>query len=295
MDRIFAVLGGDARQISLAAHLAQTGAQVRLFGLPGDKVPHLVKDCEDWRSAVQQANAVLLPLPVSPDGVHVHMPLSPVKEAPVISELLDALSQGVFLAGGKFSPGLKDLMEQKGTHFFDYYKSEAFQQANALPTAEGALRILMDNVKRTVHGLSVAITGFGRVARAVASLLSATGALITVGARRSEAISEARSLGYDTVRLCGDASVIDLCAQKAAVFNTVPHWLFNRAVLSEMPQETLLIDLASSPGGVDAEAARRMGRSVIFALSLPGKYAPVTAGEIIAACLLDEMEKEGIV
>ena len=33
--------------------------------------------------------------------------------------------------------------------------------------------------------------------------------------------------------------------------------------------------------GVDFEAARQMGRNVIWALSLPGKVAPMTAGNII--------------
>jgi dipicolinate synthase subunit A len=294
MDRIFAVLGGDARQISLAAHLAQTGAQVRLFALPECCAMHGVCYCDDWRSAVYGAKAVLLPLPVSPDGVHVHAPLSPIKEPPEISELLDALPQDIFLAGGKFSPAVKALAEKKGKMLFDYCKSEAFQLANALPTAEGAVRILMDNTKRTISGLSVAITGFGRVARAVASLLCAMGAHVTVGARKEEALLQARVMGCDTVKLCGDSSVVELSCGKEAIFNTVPHWLFNGAVLKEMPQETVLIDLASSPGGVDAEAARRMGRAVIFALSLPGKYAPITAGEIIADTVLSKMREEGL-
>ena len=41
------------------------------------------------------------------------------------------------------------------------------------------------------------------------------------------------------------------------------------------------MDLASKPGGVDMEAASRLGVRVIWALSLPGKVAPVTAGKII--------------
>jgi dipicolinate synthase subunit A len=101
-------------------------------------------------------------------------------------------------------------------------------------------------------------------------------------------------MGCDTVKLCGDSSVVELSCGKEAIFNTVPHWLFNGAVLKEMPQETVLIDLASSPGGVDAEAARRMGRAVIFALSLPGKYAPITDGEIIADTVLSKMREEGL-
>ena len=56
----------------------------------------------------------------------------------------------------------------------------------------------------------------------------------------------------------------------------------------------LLIDLASAPGGVDANGAQAAGVKVIWALSLPGKYAPVTAGEIIADTVLDHMREEGL-
>ena len=62
-----------------------------------------------------------------------------------------------------------------------------------------------------------------------------------------------------------------------------------------MNKRTLLIDLASAPGGVDAEVARGLGMPVIWALSLPGKYAPVTAGEIIADCVLSMLQGEGAV
>ena len=55
----------------------------------------------------------------------------------------------------------------------------------------------------------------------------------------------------------------------------------------------MIVDLASKPGGVDFEAARKMGIKVIWALSLPGKVAPDTAGDIIGKTIiniLDEME-----
>ena len=152
----------------------------------------------------------------------------------------------------------------------------------------------MERIPRTVSGLPVAITGYGRIARALAKLLHAMGAKVTVGARKPMALAEAACEGYGILRLNGEKSVMSLCEGQAAVFNTVPHWLFTKEVLKTVGKDTLLIDLASAPGGVDVDAASGLGISVIWALSLPGKYAPVTAGKIIAETLLDEMEKEGL-
>ena len=52
-------------------------------------------------------------------------------------------------------------------------------------------------------------------------------------------------------------------------------------MLCAVKSESLLIDLASKPGGVAFDAARELGVRTIWALSLPGKTAPISAGEII--------------
>ena len=44
------------------------------------------------------------------------------------------------------------------------------------------------------------------------------------------------------------------------------------------------------PGGIDPVGALRHGTRVISAQSLPGRVAPVTAGKIIARCVLEEIE-----
>lgn len=57
--------------------------------------------------------------------------------------------------------------------------------------------------------------------------------------------------------------------------------VLDRARLADLDEGTLVIDLASKPGGVDFEGAAQLGVKVIWALSLPGKVAPVTSGKII--------------
>ena len=47
-------------------------------------------------------------------------------------------------------------------------------------------------------------------------------------------------------------------------------------------------------GGVDLDEAQRYSRRVVWALSLPGKTAPVTAGEIIAQTMIHLLEERGV-
>ena len=55
-----------------------------------------------------------------------------------------------------------------------------------------------------------------------------------------------------------------------------------------------MIDLASKPGGVDLDAAARLGKRVVWALSLPGKVAPVTAGRAIQTAIYNILSELGV-
>ena len=160
----FTILGGDARQYALAERLLREGGEVRCYGLPLEKMHKGVNAFADWHKSLADADAVILALPASPDGVRVHMPLAQGVEIPLLKDVFAEIPQGTFLAGGRFSPSVKMMAQSCGHELFDYSESEEFKTRNALPTAEGAVEILMQRVSRTVSGLPVAITGYGRVA-----------------------------------------------------------------------------------------------------------------------------------
>ena len=53
----------------------------------------------------------------------------------------------------------------------DYYKNEELLIENAIPTAEGALAIAMEELPITIFGSKVLVTGYGRVAKTAAKNL----------------------------------------------------------------------------------------------------------------------------
>jgi len=75
------------------------------------------------------------------------------------------------------------------------------------------------------------------------------------------------------------------------IFNTVPAVILNEKCLNQIKNDALIIDLASKPGGVDFDTAGKLGLKVVWALSLPGKIAPVTSGEIIACTILNILKE----
>ena len=204
------------------------------------------------------------------------MPLS--RLSPPITEVLAPLSPGQMLCGGRVDPVTAALAAERGLTIRDYFAREELAVANAVPTAEGAVQIAMEQLPITIHGARVLVVGFGRVGRALAQRLAALGAKVTVAARRYESLAWAQASGYgaeQTGQLAGWLCGYDL------VVNTVPALVLGEAELADLKPDCLVLDLASKPGGVDLEAAGRLGRTVIWALSLPGKVAPVTAGSAI--------------
>ena len=77
------------------------------------------------------------------------------------------------------------------------------------------------------------------------------------------------------------------------IFNTVPVQIFQAQQLQKLSGKTLCIDLASKPGGFDLEVAQQRSVKVIWALSLPGKVAPVTSGAIVRETVMNILQEAG--
>ncbi len=65
------------------------------------------------------------------------------------------------------------------------------------------------------------------------------------------------------------------------MLNTVPARVLTDAFLCCLEPETLLVELASAPGGFDAPLARNIGLRVLEAPGLPGRVAPEAAATLL--------------
>ena len=290
-DKNIFFLGGDARQITAAKRLTKCGYNVSAF-LGDDTEIEGLKLHSSPESALQKADIVVLPLPVSIDGKFLNAPF--VKNNQIsLSEITDLIFAKKTVIGGRIPEETLKALEIKNIRVIDYFKSEAFQIENAYTTSEAALSIAMNNLKRNVRGASFAITGYGRIARTLTELLLKLGASVCVLARKESDRAWAELAGASSKRI-DRQSVMSLTSGYDIIFKTVPSWLFLEDFLSEVDEKTLIIDLASAPGGVDVSAAKKLSSRVLWAASLPGKYAPESAGELIANCILNIMAEEGI-
>ena len=282
------VVGGDQRQSSLARLLSQDGHTVHTYAL--DQACGLSGSFpQPSLRSIPLADCVILPLPVAQgEGTLLNAPLS-ASDHP-LEDILDRLSPGQFLCGGRVSPQIQALAQARGLTLRDYFAREELAVANAVPTAEGALQLAMEHLPITIHGARVLVVGFGRVGKLTAQRFQALGARVSVAARRYEQLSWARAMGMGAEHLEGLGEF--LCGYDLIV-NTVPARVLGREELEEVREDCLILDLASKPGGVDLGAAGELGRTVIWCLSLPGKVAPVTAGAAIRDTICNMLHELG--
>ena len=258
--KCFAVVGGDARQAAAARALARAG-----YSVGGPEM-------------IAVADYILLPLPLDA----ARTPLA---------ELLRAARPGTLALGGMLSVEAKAIAAEAGVELVDYFAREELAVANAVPTAEGAVQIAMEELPVTIHGARVLVLGFGRLGKLLAHRLNALGARVSVAARKWADLAWAEAYGYgdeQIERLDGYLCGYDL------VVNTVPVRVLDAERLADLRPGCLVIDLASKPGGVDFEAAVRQGVRAIWALSLPGKVAPVTSGKIIRDTIYNIWNELGV-
>src|SRR5699024_362556 len=142
------------------------------------------------------------------------------------------------------------------------------------PTAEGALQLALEEMKTTIHGSESLVLGFGRIGKVMANLLKAVGSEVSVLARKHSDISWIKVYGYTPVYIYDLKKAL---ANTDLIINTIPKVILNEGLLKEIEEDTLIIDLASMPGGIEYGEVQRRDLKVIHALGLPGKVAPVSS------------------
>lgn len=275
------IAGGDMRQIYCASRLLSEYT-ASTIGFDEELIPSAIS-FPPTEEKFPFDYAILPVLPMNEAG----MISTPCFSGSIsIDDIKNLLTPDGIIFAGRIDEKLRESF--KGYQLCDYMESESLNLKNAVPTAEGAVQIALEELPVTLSGLRVLIVGMGRIGRALAEILKGFGSDVTAAVRNAKGTANARIHGIKSV--CTDKmdSNYDL------VFNTVPHIVFDHDRLEKFDEKTLFIDLASKPGGIDFDTATELGIKAIWALGLPGKTAPITSGEIIAETVIDmitEMEE----
>lgn len=267
----FIVAGGDMRMKHLASMLSHDGYKVKsIFSGEDDPEPGSL-----------ETKTVILPVPCCTSEGNLNAPFSKTLITPlkVIQEIKGCRA----VYGGLLPADFCRTCKEKGIETHDYMKCEPLTVINAEATAEGALKCAIENTDFVLCRAKVLVAGYGRIGKILSRYLAALGADVTVEARKAEDLAWIRVNGYKPLHL----ESLEMKVQNFdIIFNTVPYPIFTKREVKNINKDTLYIELASLPGGLEEEAAKQAAFKIVKAASLPGKTAPGTSAEAIRDAVL---------
>lgn len=282
----FSVLGGDLRQVYLAKFLARQGHEVTAYGLcsPAENSNgQMVTSAKTLKEAAEAADILLCPTPF-------------LKEKKIFFRNSDAAAMPEFflssIRGGKliFAGGIpkqfRSRLKDQGNEYIDLLEDETVAVRNSIATAEGAIAEAIIRSPYNLGDSRCLILGYGRCGTALAAYLKCLCRSLTVCARSSSARARAS--------VCADEvtdfkNLYRVLKRSDLIFNTIPCEILNRHMIKHVPPESLILDLASAPGGVDLNAAGEYGVHAAACPGLPGKYAPAVSASILAEAILQKL------
>ena len=257
--------------------LVKDGYTVFTYGLELSELSSLegVEMCPTIEEVISSSDVVIGPIPVTSDRKNLSMPFSNIKLP--VEEFINKFTSKNLIAGTIIEDYKKILLD-KNVNYIDLQKREEFTVLNTISTAEGTIQIAMEETQRTIHGSNVLIMGFGRIGKVLAKMLDGIGAKVFCEARKNEDIAWIKAYGYEPIHL---NHLNENLGKFDVIINTIPFQVLDEERLNLVKKDVVLIDIASNPGGIDRNIAKKKDIKLIWALSLPGKVAPLTSAEFI--------------
>ncbi len=191
--KTFGIIGGDMWQVYMAKSLVKDSYKVLLCGFENADLHKHSLSNGILAKVISESEYIILPVPITRDGKIINVPFAN-REIKINNDLEKTFKNKKVL-GGIISQLEKAIKTDNFSCLIDYYSREDFMLQNAIPTAEGAVKVAMEDCKKTIHKSSCLVVGYGRVGKALAKLLKNMGANVTVSARNTQDFVWLESLG----------------------------------------------------------------------------------------------------
>lgn len=288
MIQNISIIGGDLRIVKLAELLAKDNFKIKTYAIEEaeelNKIQN-IKNCNTLDETIENTEIVIGPIPLSSNNIQINTPFS--KKVITLEELAKKIKNKKFIAGN-IKKEFYEYSQNNNSEIIDLLKKEELTILNTISTAEGAIQIAMEETIKTIHSSNILILGFGRVGKTLANILKGIGANVYCEARKNEDLAWIKTYGYEPIDL---NNLNENLNKFDIIMNTIPALVLKEKEINCLKKDCLLIDLASSPGGIDIKAAKEKGIKTIWALALPGKVAPLTSAEFIRDTIYNILEK----
>lgn len=260
------MIGGDLRNRYFAEMLTEEGYEVSTYGLTDEE--------NELSDVVKRSDYIISGIPFSQDNRMIQAPF--LKKEISIEEVFSLLSKEKTFFAGSMKPEIKERFKDSEIRYYDFLEDERTTIMNVIPTVEGAIEFAIRNTDFTLFDSDILILGYGRIGKYLGRVLKALGAKVSVAARKESDLSWVSLEGNQALSYEQLNAVLN---QFDVIFNTVPALVLKEEQIRLLKKSCFIIDLASKPGGVDFESAKKYGIEANLVLGLPGKTAPKSAAK----------------
>lgn len=284
-----AVIGGDARQLEIIRKLTELDAKLSLIGF--EQLDHAFSGAvKDKIDEVNFSNMDAFILPVAGTNMEGQVETIFSNEKVLLTEeILLKTPKHCSIYSGISNSYLNQITRQAQRKLVKLFERDDVAIYNSIPTVEGTIMMAIQHTDFTIHGSNVTVLGLGRCGMSIARSFHAIGANVKVGARKTEHLARITEMAVTPFHLNDLEKEIK---GTDILINTIPYPIVSASVISKLPAHTLIIDIASKPGGTDFRYAEKRGIKALLAPSLPGIVAPKTAGQILADVLSQLLRKD---
>ena len=270
--------GGDLRMGYGALALEKEGQKV-CFWCGAEGTALLCPHCSCLSSEQTPDGQILvLPFPLSKDQQF----LAGAEGKLALRRVEAVLPRFRAVVGGTLPPSLFQTAQKADVLVVDLSQEEAYTMALAEITAEATLALLFAHTHTMTSHHHIGILGYGRMGQSLVKRILALGGRVTVFARSTEKQTLARINGASRAEGFppSSAALVDL----SVLVNTVPQATLTPDDLKALPQDALLVELATG-----SHFPTATGHKLVLGHGLPGKILPRAAGEALAHIILQKV------
>ena len=265
MNNSISFICGDARQIFLENEFHLHGYKTYVYDLSSPLLSNSYTKCTSLDMAISASKYIVFPFRI--DYLSLFQ----------LENIVHLLKDKIVFAGC-IQKEYQNLFDINHITYYDYFKSDYVNKLNAISTAEGCIYYAIGNSPINIHNSNSLVIGYGNCGSVLAQKLKQLGSHVTVTTRspNQEACAITNNINFINI-----SSLNDALNQYDFIFNTAPSTILNSSNLNLLNKDCIIIDIASSPGGIDYEHARQLGTNAKLYPGIPGKISPKTSAKIL--------------
>lgn len=262
------IIGGDERFISLENTLKENKFNTESLFLNSSN--------KNIDKNINEFDLIILPIPFLKNN-YLNAPF--VNEKISFEEIISLIKD----FKGKIIGGLCKESEKcflnLNLDFKNILKDEIFTLTNAIITAEGTIKKLIEESEKSLFELKICITGYGRVSKALSRRLEPLcKELIIYNNHPSINFTYAK---IDNIKVRDLLEFKNEACKFNIIINTIPSLIINKNIINTLKKDTLILDLSSIPGGVDFKYTKENNIKTIHYLGVPSKVSKLSSSNAI--------------